>query len=114
MIEQNVAMRRYSDQSTRERAIGMYTARLAARGGSQVGARRYVGAMLGVSEATVRRWITTHETLVALSDPAAEADRAAKHAALRQQRANERRAIDLLIAASAEFAVADVLSRSGR
>lgn len=99
--------RKRSDAAARQHAIDLYTTRIADWGGSQVDARRYVGQMLGVSEATVRRWVTTRAALAALNAPAAVADRDAAHAAAHLARAHQRRAIELLIAASADFCVAD-------
>ncbi len=50
------APRRY-DQEFRDRAVRMYRDRLAEPGESKLGARRHVGSLLDVNQATLRNWI---------------------------------------------------------
>jgi transposase-like protein len=50
------APRKY-DQEFRDRAVRMYRDRLAEPGESKLGARRHVGSLLDVNEATLRNWI---------------------------------------------------------
>jgi transposase len=50
------APRKY-DQEFRDRAVRMYRDRLAEPGESKLGARRHVGSLLDVNQATLRNWI---------------------------------------------------------
>lgn len=52
-----VAAPRKFDPETRERAVRMYQDRIAQTGDSKRGARRYVGEILGINEATLRNWV---------------------------------------------------------
>ena len=50
------APRKY-DEEFRDRAVRMYRDRLAEPGESKLGARRHVGSLLDLKEATLRNWI---------------------------------------------------------
>jgi transposase len=50
------APRKY-DEEFRERAVRMYRDRLAEPGETKLGARRYVGSLLDVNQATLRNWV---------------------------------------------------------
>jgi transposase len=45
------------DEEFRDRAVRMYRDRLAEPGESKLGARRHVGSLLDVNQATLRNWI---------------------------------------------------------
>ena len=55
------APRKY-DQEFRDRAVRMYRDRLAEPGESKLGARRHVGSLLDVNQATLRNWIEDRST----------------------------------------------------
>ena len=55
------APRKY-DQEFRDRAVRMYRDRLAEPGESKLGARRHVGSLLDVNQATLRNWIEDRYT----------------------------------------------------
>lgn len=73
-----MAASRKFDPETRERAVQMYHHRLAQTDDSKWAARRHVGELLGINQATLRNWIedrhfSTHRTTdVTPGDPAAE------------------------------------------
>ena len=50
------AARKY-EQEFRERAVRMYRDRLAEGVDSKLGARRHVGALLDLNQATLRNWV---------------------------------------------------------
>lgn len=50
------APRKY-DQEFRDRAVRMYRDRLAEPGESKLSARRYVGSLLDLNQATLRNWV---------------------------------------------------------
>jgi len=54
------APRKY-DQEFRDRAVRMYRDRLAEPGESKVGARRHVGVLLDLNQATLRNWVEDAE-----------------------------------------------------
>jgi len=47
------------DPETRERAVRMYEDRIAEFGDSKRAARRHVGELLGINQATLRNWVVT-------------------------------------------------------
>jgi transposase-like protein len=74
-------------------------------------ARRHVGELLGINQATLRNWIEDrHFTMRRAADTADElpGDPAAQLAALRKENAELRRANEILKTASAFFAAAEV------
>lgn len=60
------------DEATRERAVRMYRDRLEQHGEAKVEARRQVGALLDINQATIRNWVEAEER-AAGSRPAASA-----------------------------------------
>lgn len=52
-----MAAQRKFDPETRERAVRMYQDRITQGGDSKRGARRYVGEIRGINEATLRNWV---------------------------------------------------------
>jgi len=106
-----VAAPKKFDPETRERAVRMYQDRIAEFGDSKRGARRHVGELLGINEATLRNWIEGRHGsggpgTVTMTSSAG--DRDAELAALRQENAELRRANEILKTASAFFAAAEV------
>lgn len=103
-----MAAQRKFDRETRERAVRMYQDRIVQAGDSKRGARRHVGEILGINEATLRNWVedrygTSNTTpCVEGEDPVAELS------ALRRENAELRRANEILKTATAFFAAAEV------
>ena len=99
------------DQETRERAVRMYEDRIAEFGDSKRGARRHVGELLGINQATLRNWIEDRHGGGRSAVSAASSsvgDKDAELAALRKENAELRRANEILKTASAFFAAAEV------
>jgi transposase-like protein len=101
------------DEATRERAVRMYRDRLEQHGESKVEARRQVGALLDLNQATIRNWVEAIEraedraagSLPAASTRAAESEEVR---ALKRRGAELERANDILKTASAFFAQAEL------
>ena len=103
-----MAAPRKFDSETRERAVRMYQDRLAQTDDSKLAARRHVGELLGINQATLRNWVEDRHFS---SRPALDADGqdpSAELAALRKENAELRRANEILKTASAFFAAAEV------
>ncbi len=100
------ASRKY-DGETRAPAVRMYQDRLRDRGESMVAARRQVGAVLDINQATLRNWIEREEV-----DSGARAgvtsEESAELKALRREVSELRRANEILKTASAFFAQAEL------
>lgn len=90
------------DEATRERAVRMYRDRLEQHGEAKVEARRQVGALLDINQATIRNWVEAEER-AAGSRPAASARLAESEEvrALKRRVAELERANDILKTASA-------------
>ncbi len=56
------APRKY-DEEFRDRAVRMYRDRLAEPGESKLGARRHVGSLLDLNQATLRNWVEDRYSL---------------------------------------------------
>jgi transposase len=95
------------DQEFRDRAVRMYRDRLAEPGESKLGARRHVGSLLDINQATLRNWIEERYTDAARSSPGrgseAEEVRALKKRVAELERANE-----ILKTSAAFFAQAEL------
>lgn len=52
-----MAAPRKFDPETRERAVRLYQDRIAEFGDSKLAARKHVGQLLGINEATLRNWV---------------------------------------------------------
>jgi transposase len=102
-----VAATKKFDQETRERAVRMYQDRLAGSEDSKLAARRHVGELLGINQATLRNWIEDRHGggRPVVTDP--PGDRDAEVATLRKENAELRRANEILKTASAFFAATD-------
>ena len=97
------------DEATRERAVRMYRDRLEQYGEAKVEARRQVGAVLDINQATIRNWVEAEER-AAGSRPASSARLAESEEvrALKRRVAELERANEILKTASAFFAQAEL------
>jgi transposase-like protein len=104
------AQRKY-DQQTRERAVRMYRDRLEDEASeSKLGARRHVGELLGIQQATIRNWVEESERAEGTRGAApsrAQAD-TEEVRALKKRVAELERANEILKTASAFFAQAEL------
>lgn len=103
-----MAAPRKFDQETRERAVRMYEDRLAEAEESKLAARKHVGGLLGINQATLRNWVEDRHFTTARAVSEAAQDPAVELAALRKENAELRRANEILKTASAFFAAAEV------
>lgn len=103
-----MAAPRKFDPETRERAVRMYEDRIAQTGDSKRGARRYVGEILGINEATLRNWVDGRYGMGGCVAASQGEDPSAELSALRRENAELRRANEILKTASAFFAAAEV------
>ena len=97
------------DQEMRDRAVRMYRDRLEQHQESKLAARRQVGALLDINQATIRNWVEDaerREGTRAGSGPRAVESEEVR--ALRRENAELRRANDILKTASAFFAQAEL------
>jgi transposase-like protein len=97
------------DEATRERAVRMYLDRLEQHGEAKVEARRQVGALLDINQATIRNWVEAEERARG-ARPAASARVAESEEvrALKRRVAELERANEILKTASAFFAQAEL------
>lgn len=100
------ALRKF-DPETRERAVRMYHDHLAEHGG-KLAARKHVGALLDINQATLRNWIEKDRPIVTARGTMTVGEQDAELAALRKENAELRRANEILKTASAFFAAAEV------
>lgn len=103
-----MAAPRKFDSETRERAVRMYQDRLAQTDDSKLAARRHVGELLGINQATLRNWVEDRHFSTRHTDDVTTHDPSAELAALRKEVAELRRANEILKTASAFFAAAEV------
>ena len=101
------APRKY-DQEFRDRAVRMYRDRLAEPGESKLGARRHVGSLLDLNQATLRNWI--EDRLVADGATPGSGRRAESDEvrALKKRVAELERANEILKTSAAFFAQAEL------
>ena len=100
------APRKYDDE-TQARAIRMYRDRLRDHGESKVEARRQVGTLLDINQATLRNWIEREEIDTG-QRPGTTSEDAVELTRLRKENAELRRANEILKTASAFFAQAEL------
>lgn len=100
------APRKY-DQEFRDRAVRMYRERLEAEGGSLLGARRHVGALLDLNPATLRNWVEDGERAQG-GRPAAARSESEEVRALKRRVAELERANEILKTSAAFFAQAEL------
>lgn len=100
------APRKY-DQEFRERAVRMYRDRLAEPGESRLGARRHVGSLLDVNQATLRNWIEDRSAETSRSGRSRGSD-SDEVRALKKRVAELERANEILKTSAAFFAQAEL------
>src|SRR3954453_15332180 len=117
-----MAAPRKFDQEMRDRAVRVCRARLRQHRGdermgrdrleqheeSKLEARRQVGALLDINQATIRNWVEDAERRDGLRAPAVRAVEAEEVRALKRENAELRRANEILKTASAFFAQAEL------
>lgn len=103
-----MAAPRKFDPETRERAVRMYQDRMSQTGDSKRGARRYVGEILGINEATLRNWVENRYGSTDSAVAEGAGDPSAELTSLRRENAELRRANEILKTATAFFAAAEV------
>jgi transposase-like protein len=107
-----MAAPRKFDEEFRARAVRMYRDRLQEAGGSKLGARKYVGALLDLNPATLRNWVEAVEradgTRPAAVSSAGRAADSEEVRALKRRVAELERANEILKTASAFFAQAEL------
>jgi transposase-like protein len=86
----------------------MYQDRLAQTDDSKLAARRHVGELLGINQATLRNWVEDRHFSSRPARSAHGQDSSAELVALRKENAELRRANEILKTASAFFAAAEV------
>jgi transposase-like protein len=96
------------DQEIRDRAVRMYRDRLEQDGDSKLGARRHVGALLDVNQATIRNWVEEAERRAGARPATVRVAESEEVRALRRENAELRRANEILKTASAFFAQAEL------
>ncbi len=96
------------DPETRERAVRLYQDRIAEHGDSKLAARKHVGQLLGINQATLRNWVEDRYGTVGSAVSTSAGDKDAELIALRREVAELRRANEILKTASAFFAAAEV------
>ena len=97
------------DRETRERAVRLYVERRRDHPNeSLLTARKQVGALLDINQATLRNWIEDRAGTGGGAGTAVDAEVSAEVKALRKEVAELRRANEILKTASAFFAAAEV------
>jgi transposase-like protein len=98
------------DTEFRERAMRMYRDRLAEGEDSKLGARRHVGALLDLNQATLRNWVEDGERAEGTRPPSATARAADSEEVrvLKKRVAELERANDILKTSAAFFAQAEL------
>ena len=100
------APRKYDDE-TRARAVRMYQERLRDGEDSKLAARRRVGEILDINQATLRNWIERQEVDSGVR-PGVTSEESAELKTLRREVSELRRANEILKTASAFFAQAEL------
>jgi len=85
----------------------MFQDRLRDHGGSKLAARRHVGTMLDINQATLRNWIEREEIDTG-ARPGLTSEESAEIRSLRRENGELRRANEILKTASAFFAQAEL------
>ena len=101
------APRRY-DEEFRDRAVRMYRDRLAEPGESKLGARRHVGSLLDLNQATLRNWIEERYTRDGARAGSARGSESEEIRALKKRVAELERANEILKTSAAFFAQAEL------
>ena len=103
-----MAAPRKFDQETRERAVRMYQDRLSDHGESKREARRQVGALLDINEASIRNWVEAGEREAGTRPAACRSTDSEEVRTLKRRVAELERANEILKTASAFFAQAEL------
>ncbi len=103
-----MAAPRKFDQETRERAVRMYLDRIAEHGESKREARRQVGAVLDINEASIRNWVEAGERAANGRPVASRVSDSEEVRGLPRRVAELERANGILKTASAFFAQAEL------
>jgi len=101
------APRKY-DQEFRDRAVRMYRDRLAEPGESKLGARRHVGSLLDVNQATLRNWVEERYSSDGTRAGSGRSNESEEIRALKKRVAELERANEILKTSAAFFAQAEL------
>ncbi len=101
------APRKY-DQEFRDRAVRMYRDRLAESGESKLSARRHVGSLLDLNQATLRNWVEERFAPDGTRAGSGRAQEAEEIRALKKRVAELERANEILKTSAAFFAQAEL------
>ncbi len=101
------APRKY-DQEFRDRAVRMYRDRLAEPGETKLSARRHVGSLLDLNQATLRNWVEARYDQQGTRGSASRAGEAEEIRALKKRVAELERANEILKTSAAFFAQAEL------
>jgi transposase len=96
------------DEEFRDRAVRMYRDRLAEPGESKLGARRHVGSLLDVNQATLRNWIEERYTGDGTKAGSGRSNESEEIRALKKRVAELERANEILKTSAAFFAQAEL------
>jgi transposase len=96
------------DEEFRDRAVRMYRDRLAEPGESKLGARRHVGSLLDVNQATLRNWIEERYSRDGTKPGAGRSNESEEIRALKKRVAELERANEILKTSAAFFAQAEL------
>jgi transposase-like protein len=101
------APRKY-DQEFRDRAVRMYRDRLAEPGETKLGARRHVGSLLDLNQATLRNWVEERHGSDGTRSGTGRSNEAEEVRALKKRVAELERANEILKTSAAFFAQAEL------
>ena len=101
------APRKY-DQEFRDRAVRMYRDRLAEPGESKLGARRHVGTLLDLNQATLRNWVEDRYPVDGTRTGSGRATESEEIRSLKKRVAELERANEILKTSAAFFAQAEL------
>jgi transposase len=96
------------DEEFRDRAVRMYRDRLAEPGESKLGARRHVGSLLDVNQATLRNWIEERYAADGTRSGSGRSNESEELRALKKRVAELERANEILKTSAAFFAQAEL------
>jgi transposase len=99
---------RKNGQEFRDRAVRMYRDRLAEPGESKLSARRHVGSLLDLNQATLRNWVEDRYRNDSTSGGSSRAGEADEVRALKKRVAELERANEILKTSAAFFAQAEL------
>ena len=101
------APRKY-DEEFRDRAVRMYRDRLAEPGESKLGARRHVGSLLDLNQATLRNWIEDRHATEGTRSGSSRTSESDEIRSLKKRVAELERANEILKTSAAFFAQAEL------